>query len=525
MTLLEIFKIIASMLAGLALFLTGMNSLSDSLTKLTGGALNRIIGKVTENRYFAFLFGTVVTALVQSSSAITVLSVGLVNSGMIELANAIGLIIGANLGTTATAWILSLNAINGESFLMTIIKPSSFSPFLAIAGVIMTMFSKSEKKKSIGSVLLGFSIMMIGMNLMGQAVSPLREVPAIQDALVSFTNPVFGFLFACLFAMLIQSSDAVIGIVQAFALSMGITFGMAIPLVCGAQVGTCITAMISSLGASNNGKRTALLNLYYNLLKTIPFMIVFYVLKGIFDFSFMTSNVGGAGIPIFHTLLNLLGSVIWLPLSGIIVSMANRTIPLSEKEKEEKANTLTMLDKNLLASPGIALEQADRAVILLSETVGEAFLTVNGMNQHPEKAEAVRLLCERAKQYRDQIDAYLMEISDHNLNRQDRASLTLLSSSNTALGRMGKIAERIYEIDHKIKVPPEVKTESYKTSVRIHGEAIYEILQLTIMGFQARNSSISQTIQYYREEVSELSMIVKRQNIRRIHESGKQMKS
>ena len=518
---MEIFKIVTSMLAGLALFLTGMDNLSESLTMMTGGTLNKLIGKVTKNRFFAFVFGTIVTALVQSSSAITVLSVGLVNSGMIQLSNAIGLIIGSNLGTTATAWILSLNAIGGESFLMTIIKPSTFSPYLAIIGVAMTMFCRSEKARNIGSVMLGFAVMMIGMNLMGQAVSPLREVPAIQDTLVSFTNPVLGFLFACMFAMLIQSSDAVIGIVQAFALSMGITFGMAIPLVCGAQVGTCVTAMISSLGSSNNGKRTALLNLYYNLLKTIPFMIIFYVLNYFLRFPFMADNVGGIGIPVFHTFVNALGSVIWLPLSGLIVYLAKRTIPLSDKEKEEEANVLTMLDKNLLVTPGIALEQADRAVILLSETVGDAFLTCIDLKSHPERIEKVNILCERSKQYRNQIDDYLSEISGQELGRRDRATLALIRSSNAAFGRMGIIPDRILEIYRKITIPPELKTQSYTTAEVVLGESIYEILQLTITGYTARTNTISQTIQYYREEVMELSTIIKRRYIRKLHEGGR----
>ena len=521
MTFVEAFMIVTSMLAGLALFLAGMNKLSDSLTMLTGGALNRFIGKLTNNWFFAFLFGTLVTAMVQSSSAITVLSVGLVNSGMIELSNAISLIIGSNLGTTMTAWVLSLNAIDGQSFLMTLIKPSTFSPFLAIIGVAMTMFCKSEKKKSIGSVLLGFAIMMIGMNLMSQAVAPLREIPAIQNTLVSFSNPFMGFLFACFFAMLIQSSDAVIGILQAFALSMGITFGMAIPLVCGAQVGTCITALLSSLGASNNGKRTALLNLYYNLFKTIPFLVIFYTLNKFLDFAFLSANVGGVGIPVFHTLVNLLGCVIWLPLSKVIVSLAQRTIPLSEREKEEQANTLTMLDENLMRTPGIALEQADRAVKLLSETVEDAFLHVTDMRDSAENAEAVRILCTRIQQYHNQIDTYLAELSEKELSRRDRASLMLLQSSNTAFGRMGKIAERLLEMLNKIGDAPGAETDSYNMSVRILGESISEILQLTIMGFTARTNTISQTIMYYREEVSELSAIIKRQYIRKMHEEGR----
>ena len=284
MGVLDIFAIIASMFGGLALFLFGMDTMSESLTAMTGGVLNRVIDRITKNRVFAFLFGAVLTAIVQSSSAITVLAVSLVNSGIIELGKAVGLIIGANLGTTATAWILSLNAVEGESIWMTLVKPSSFSPFLAIIGVFMKMFAHSEKRKNTGSVVLGFSVMMIGMNLMSQGVSPLRSVPAIQEMLLSFSNPILAFMFACAFAMLIQSSDAVIGILQAFAISMTVRFTVAIPLICGAQVGTCITALLSSLSTSNNGKRTALVNLYYNLLKTIPFLCVFYLLNAIFGF-------------------------------------------------------------------------------------------------------------------------------------------------------------------------------------------------------------------------------------------------
>ena len=522
MSAVEIFTIIASMLGGLALFMTGMSNLSDSLTAMTGGALDHLIGKITKNRFLAFLFGAVLTAVVQSSSAITVLSVGLVNSGIMELSKAIGLIIGANLGTTATAWVLSLNSIEGESLLMTIIKPSSFSPFLAIAGVILTMFSRSEKKKNIGSVLLGFSFMMIGMNLMSQAVAPLREVPAIRNTLVSFTNPILGFLFACAFAMLIQSSDAVIGILQAFALSMGITFGMAIPLICGAQVGTCVTAMLSSLGASNNGKRTALLNLYYNLLKTIPFLLIFYILNGIFGFGFLGQNVGGIGIPVCHTLVNLLGSMVWLPLSEVIVRLAGRTIPLSEKELQEQADTLTMLDENLLGRPGFALEQADNAVRLLAATVGETFLMAVGIKENPELSDQARILCERAKRYQDQIEQYLAKISERDPGRQDRASLTLLSTSSIAFGRMRKIAERMLEMADTIANYSDKLSQTDIRENQILGEAIYEIMQLTIRGFTTRTKTISQTIRYYREEVMALGEIVKMRYIRRLHEEGKE---
>ena len=522
MTTLEIILIITSMLAGLALFLTGMSMMSDSLASMTGGALDRLIGNVTKNRFFAFLFGAGLTALVQSASATTVLTVGLVNSGMIAFAGAIGLIIGANLGTTATAWVLSLNAIGGESLIMTLIKPSTFSPFLAIAGVIMTIFCRKEKIKTIGAAILGFSIMMIGMNLMSQAVAPLKEIPLIKNLLVSFTNPILGFLFACAFAMLIQSSDAVIGIVQAFALSIGITFGMAIPLICGAQVGTCVTSLISSLGTSNNGKRTALLNLYYNLLKTIPFLIIFYLLNNLIGFGFLENSVGGIGIPMFHTLINICGSVVWLPLSGFIVYLAQKTIPLNEKEKQELANTLTMLDDNFLATPGIAIDQADKAVNLLSETVGEAFLATVSFRDDETMSDRVHLLCERSRRYNEQIETYLTKISALDIGRKDSAVVALLSAGNTAFDRMGRTAERVLGLIQDIQGSSDFLTKNDMLEINIMGEAVFEIMQLTFRGYTARTANLSRAIRYYTEEVMALGDIVKKRFIQRIHEENRQ---
>ena len=513
--------LISSMLGGLALFLSGMGTMSDSLAAMTGSSLNRLIGKVTKNRFLAFLFGAVMTALVQSASATTVLTVGLVNSGMIAFSKAIGLIIGANLGTTATAWILSLNAIGGQSLLMTIIKPSFFSPFLAIVGVVLTMFCRSRKKKDIGSALLGFSIMMIGMNLMSQAVAPLREVPAITDLLVSFSNPILGFLFACAFAMLVQSSDAVIGIVQAFALSIGITYGMAIPLICGAQVGTCITSLISSLGTSNNGKRTALLNLYYNLLKTIPFLVIFYLLNHCIGFSFLNQSVGGIGIPVFHTLINLFGTAVWLPLSNVIVSLAQKSIPLSKKELEEQANTLTILDENLLVTPAFAIEQADRAVILLSQTVGEAFATASAVRQDHTLVSQVDLLCERSRRYEEQIETYLTRISSSEPGEKERATVSLLAAGNAAFGRMSKTVERILKLGKEALAYKDQITDEDRLDITTLGEAIYETLQLTFKGFSDRMPALSLRIRYCTEELMELGETVKRRFIRRLHEDGR----
>ena len=521
MSSVEIFTVVASMLGGLALFLFGMNTLSDSLSTMTGGLLNRVLEKITKSTFMGFLFGAGLTAIVQSSSAITVLSVGLVNSGIIGLRQAASLIIGANLGTTATAWLLSLNALDGESLLMTIVKPSSFSPFLAIAGVALTMFAKSQYKKNIGNVLLGFSVMMIGMNLMSQAVSPLRELPVLKDTLMSFTNPILGFMFAMLFTMLVQSSDAVVGIVQAFALSVGVTFGMAIPLVCGAQVGTCITALLSSMGTSKNGKRTALVNLYYNLLKTIPFLVVFYIADSIWHFSFMEASVGAVGIPVFHTAVNLLACCICLPGSGALVALAKKTLPYDEKEKEEMANRLTMLDENLLDNPGFALKQADKAVMMLADTASEALKTVVGFRENPDFAETVERLCNRIDQYETQINEYLIQISTRTTDRKNVAYVGLLNNTATAFFQIGKIAERIMELGHeyidKLGARRDMLTDADRMETRVIRDACGELLSLTITDFEERTYLISYTVQLYREEITNLCGIVRQRHIRALH--------
>ena len=520
-TSLDVLGIITSMLGGLALFLFGMNTMSDSLSTVSGGVMDNIVGFLKKNRFFAFLFGTIITALVQSSSAITVLSVGLVNSAIIELNQAVGLIIGANLGTTATAWLLSLNSIDGSSLILTLLKPSTFAPFLAIAGVAVVMITKSEKKKSVGMAILGFSVMMIGMNLMSQGVAPLKELPELQDILVSFTNPFLGFLVAMVFAMIVQSSDAVVGIVQAFALAVGITFGMAVPLVCGAQVGTCITAFISSLGASRNGKRTALVNLYYNLLKTIPFLIIFYLLNSIFGFGFMDENVGGVGIPMFHTLINVVASVIWLPLANVIVWLANKTIPYNAAEKEEQAGKLTMLDEYLLGTPEIALNQTDKAVGVLAKAARESFDIVMHLGQSEENKDRAERICNRIANYNRQIDSYIRKISQKTEDKKNIAYMTYLSNTNLAFSKIGATSNKVLEIVRQIIEAGDKVDETDKRESQLFGEAIMEIITITTDSFIKKDIKLCGTVHIYREEIMEMADVVKKKHVKRVHETGR----
>ena len=513
------------MAGGLALFMYGMNTMSKSLSTLTGGVLDRLLGVVTQNRFTAFLFGTALTAVVQSSSAVSVLTVGLVNSGIILLEQAVGLLIGGGLGSTATAWMLSLNALDGESLIMTIIKPSTFTPFLALVGVAITLFAKKQKTINIANALVGFSVMMIGMNLMSQGVAPLKELPALKDALVSVSNPIIGFLVALAITMLIQSSDATIGIVQAFALSMGMTFGSAIPLICGAQVGTCITAMISSLGTSNNGKRTAIINLYYALLKVIPFMLLFYTINAIWSIPLLEESVGGIGIPFFHTAINIFGAIIWIPFGKFIVFLAKKTIPFSEEERLAQENVLTMLDKNLLPNTAIALDQTDRAVCKLGNTVAEAMRLIISFNS--EYMGKTQILINRISQYKNQLDNYITKLSANVNDTEDAAYILLLTNATTAFGEIGVIIEEMLNYHSKLvelEVSDRIKDTDRNEAI-VLGESISEIIELTVIGYEKKNVRLSETIQNYREEIMRISDFLKERRYKRMHSEGGRLTS
>lgn len=349
---------------------------------------------------------------------------------------------------------------------------------------------------------------------------PYNELPALKTALVSVSNPIIGFLVALGITMLIQSPDATVGIVQAFALSMGLPFGSAIPLICGAQVGTCITALISSLGTSNNGKRTALINLYYALLKVLPFMIIFYGINAVCPLPFLEQSVGGIGISLFHTAINIFGAIIWIPFGELIVFLAKKTIPLSEEERMAQENVLTMLDENLLSNTAIALEQTDRAVCKLGNTVGEAMRLV--LEFKLDNNDRIQILQNRIKQYRNQLDNYITKLSANTSNTKDSAYILLLTNTTTAFGEIGAISEAILNYSSKL-----VELESMdmikdidRNEAILLGESTSEIIELTVIGYEKKDVGLSETIQQYREEIMQISDFLKERHYKRMHGSS-----
>lgn len=520
MSSLEMFSLVAGLIGGLAMFLYGMNVMSGGLTKMAGGKLESVLAKVTKHPVIAYLFGVGVTALVQSSSASTVMVVGLVNSGIMTLKQAVSVILGANLGTTFTAWLLSLNAISSDNFIINLLKPASFTPFLALIGIALYMFAKTEKKKNVGTILLGFSVLMFGMQSMSSAVSPLKDVDSFKAILTTFSNPVIGFLVGIIFTMVIQSSAGTIGVLQALSLSVMINYSIAIPVVIGAEVGTCITAILSSLGANKNGKRTALMHLYFNVIKALSFMIIFYAVNAVVHFSFMDDKAGMVGIAGIHTLVNLVATPLMLPFAQILVNLALKTIPIDEKEKKEQEEQqgIRTLDPRFLSNPPFALEQARQAAITMAQMAQDGLNKAIGLITEYDKevSDEVEHIERQIDKYEDQLGTYLMKINNHHLSPEDSHTLSLLLHCITDYERISdhalNIAQKAQNMaDNKREFSPKAQSE-----MEIFAAAVKEIMDLAIRSFTQQDVELAKTIEPLEETIDGINMEVKRRHVRRL---------
>jgi len=520
MNSLVMFNLVAGLVGGLAMFLYGMNVMSGGLTKIAGGRLESVLVKVTKHPIIAYLFGVFVTALVQSSSASTVMVVGLVNSGIMSLKQAVNVILGANLGTTFTAWLLSLNAISSDNFLINLLKPRSFTPFLAIIGIGLYMFSKSEKKKNVGTILLGFSVLMFGMSGMSDAVAPLKDMDGFKKLLTSFSNPVIGFMVGIFFTMLIQSSAGTIGVLQALSKHVPVFYSIAIPVVVGAEVGTCITAILSSFGANKNGKRTALMHLYFNMIKAGLFMIIFYSLHMVVNFSFMDDRIGMAGIAGIHTLINLVATPLMLPFSGVLVKLALSSIPIDDKEKKEQEEQqgIRTLDPRFLSNPPFALEQARQAAIEMANMSRDSLEKAIGLikDYKEEVAEEVDYLERKVDQYEDNLGTYLMKINNHHLAPEDSQTLTMLFHCITDYER---ISDHALNIMQKAKGMAEKKrsfTPKAQTEMDVFSAAVRDIVKMSVIAFETQDISAAKNIEPLEETIDGIHMEVKRRHVRRL---------
>ena len=512
---------VLTMLGGLALFLFGMDVMGDGLEKASGGRLERILEKLTSNKIMAVILGAGVTAMIQSSSATTVMVVGFVNSGIMKLEQAVGIIMGANVGTTMTAWLLSLTGLEGGSFIMKMMKPSSFAPILAVIGIVFTMFmKKNEQKKNLGSVLLGFMVLMTGMDMMSGAVKPLANVPEFTALFTMFSNPIIGLLVGALVTAIIQSSSASVGILQALSATGAITFGSALPIIMGQNIGTCATALISGLGANKNARRTSLVHLYFNTVGTIAFLIVFYALNSFIHFEFMNGPATAFNIAVIHTIFNLFATFLLLPFSDLLVKMACATIkddPTADTEAVEE-NAFRLLDPRFLATPGYAVDQCKLTAIDMAKHAKDGLLLSLDLLEtfDEDKAKKVKDLEDLVDRYEDELGSYMVKLSHAPLSKYDSHTLSLLLHSIGDLERISDHSMNILAAAEEMNEKKMIFSEEGKGELRVFVDAVREILDLTVKAFEKNDVKRAAFVEPLEEVIDDLNTIVKANHIKRL---------
>ena len=521
---MDIFGLL-TMLGGLALFLYGMNTMGDGLAKMAGSRLEQILEKLTSTPIRAVLLGAGVTAVIQSSSATTVMVVGFVNSGIMKLSQAVGIIMGANVGTTITSWILSLAGVEGDSFFIQLLKPSSFSPVLALIGVIFLLFLKDEKKKDIGTILLGFAVLMFGMETMSGAVEPLADVPEFTNLFVAFKNPFLGMLVGALLTAVIQSSSASVGILQAMCATGAVSFGAAIPIIMGQNIGTCVTAMISGIGASKNAKRTALVHLYFNVIGTAVFMIVFYTLNAFLHISFLDQAANGAGIALVHTTFNIAATLVLLPFSKGLERLAVLTIPDHGEQAEEKGQKkvyeeagMKLLDERFLERPAFAVAQAKAAANEMAKLVNEALTLAMELNEEYDKKK-VKQICEledRVDAYEDGLGTYLVQLCAKPLAEHDNHVLTTLLKSISDLERMADHAVNLAENAQRRHREDARFSKKATAELAVFTEALRDIIQVTLRAFENSDVEEASHVEPLEEVIDDLKEEIRSRHIKRL---------
>lgn len=515
---MDIFGVL-SLVGGLALFLYGMNVMGAGLEKMSGGKLERILEKLTSNPIKAVLLGAGVTALIQSSSATTVMVVGFVNSGIMKLSQAIGIIMGANVGTTITAWLLSLTGIEGSSFLIQMLKPSSFAPILALIGILFTMGGKSDKKRDIGTILLGFAVLMQGMETMSAAVKPLADVPEFTNLLLMFKNPLLGLLAGAFLTAIIQSSSASVGILQALSVTGGFTYGSVIPIILGQNIGTCVTAMLSAVGANKGARRTAFVHLYFNLIGSALFLLLYFAGNAIIGFSFANDVVGAADIALIHTVFNLFTTLVLLPFTKGLEKLAYLTLPLTEDETEKADDTFAVLDERFLQSPAFAIEQCRILINQMAELTRDCFLEATQVlgSYSVEQAEEVIKKENQVDAYNDKVGAYLTRLNGEDLSYHDSLQVTSLLHCITDIERISDHAVNIVESAEVIDKEGHEFSKKGKEELIIYRNAVTDILNRTTEAFISDDISLARTVEPLEEVIDELNKKVKKHHMKRLN--------
>lgn len=516
---MDLFSVL-TLLGGLALFLYGMELMGDGLKKLAGGRLEMFLAKLTSNRFKGFLLGLSVTAIIQSSSATTVMLVGFVNSGIMKLSQTISIILGANIGTTVTAWLLSLTGINGENFILRLVKPESFSPILAVIGIIMIMANSSDQKKNIGSILIGFAILMFGMDMMSGSMEGLKESESFSRMLVMFSNPVMGIIVGTLFTAIIQSSSASVGILQALSLTGAIPYSTAIPIILGQNIGTTITPVLSSITGNVQAKRVAASCVYIKMIGVIIVATAFYILNAIFKFPIMDGNmnVSVLTIAIIHTLFNIISTIILMPFCDKIEKLAKVTI---KGEKQEK-DIFATLDDRFLSMPSFAVEKCRDVVCEMAEITKKGVIEATELLHKYDKniANNIKEWEGEVDKYEDKTSSYLVKISSRELNSKDSVEVTRLLHSVGDIERISdhsvNIMRAAKEIHEKNIVFPDKVTDDMK----VMGSAVKEIIEITSKALYSDDLEEAKKVEPLDQLIDKLKHKIKNNQVQRLRDGA-----
>ncbi len=512
---MDFFSILA-MVGGLSLFMYGMNTMGDGLSKLAGGKLASILEKLTSKRIYAVILGMVVTAVIQSSSATTVMVVGFVNSGIMNLNQAVGIIIGANIGTTLTSWLLSLVGVEGGNFFMNLLKPSSLSPIMALIGILMIMSKKSPKSKDIGSIFIGFAILMFGMETMSDAVKPLADDPNFTGILTRFSNPFLGVSMGAILTAIIQSSSASVGILQALCTTGVITYAVAVPIIMGQNIGTCFTAILSSVGANVNARRASFIHMYFNLIGTIIFMSAFYLYNGIVGFPFINDVVKASDVALIHSIFNVTCTIILYPMADLLVKLATWTV--KDVDKSETEGKKLGLDERFLQQPSFAIQRSRAALEQMANHVSKSSELASDLlsSFDGDKVKEVYSIEDQIDEYEDALASYLLKLSDKQLSTEDNNSMSLILHSIVDLERISdhcnNISENMENLHNKKHSIPEVTLKE----LAVLSSAVRQVVHYATNALKNEDYGIAIEIEPLEQVVDDLSKTIRQRHIQRL---------
>jgi phosphate:Na+ symporter len=504
---------IVTIFAGLTLFLYGMSVMGSGLERVAGRKLETVIEKATSRPIKGVLIGIIVTALIQSSSATTVMLVGFVNSGLMKLSQVVGVIMGANIGTTVTSWILSLVSIDSDAFLVRLFKPDTFAPILGIIGIVLLMAGKRNKNKDVGRILLGFFILMFGMSTMSGAVKPLAQVEGFTNILTLFSNPILGILTGAIFTAVIQSSSASVGVLQALSTTGAITYGSAIPIILGQNIGTCATALISCIGTNKNARRAAMIHLYFNLIGTVLFIALFYGLNTFLKFTFMDLSLSPVGIAVVHTSFNLLSTFVLLPFSRLLVKFAEKTI----KDKGVTVEKI-VLDERFLNTPSIAVEQCKKHINTMANITRETILMALPLINHydAKKAQIITENEDLIDTYEDKLGSYLVKLSGRELNDKDSKEISKILHSISDFERISDHACNVLDVAKELYDKNITFSTQANKELEVMAAAVEEILELSIDAFLNNDFDKAYKVEPLEQVIDELKILLKAHHIERL---------